>query len=74
MIPGALTHELRDNDDSRGVHGMLWGFVWVWAFSLVPPLVSTVILIFWKEPTPSGSNDLPLEPREPEGAADELDH
>lgn len=46
VIREAVRHELRDTDDSRGVHAMLWGFVWWWAVSLCVPVGAAAVLLF----------------------------
>ncbi|MBA4065822.1 MAG: hypothetical protein C0501_19305 [Isosphaera sp.] len=46
VVPEALTHRLRDTDDSRAVHTMLWEFVWWWAVAACAPVAATVALQF----------------------------
>jgi hypothetical protein len=45
VVPPAVKHELHDTDDSRGVHAMLWQFVWWWAASLCAPLGGVIALV-----------------------------
>ena len=68
VVPEAVTHELRDTDDSRGVHAMLWQFVWWWAASLCAPVGAAAALLL------SGRNpdrDLMAEPSESDPAVAE---
>jgi hypothetical protein len=65
VVPEAVTHELRDTDDSRGVHAMLWQFVWWWAASLCAPVgAAAALLLFGRNP----DRDLAVEPSESDAA------
>jgi uncharacterized membrane protein YeaQ/YmgE (transglycosylase-associated protein family) len=59
VVSGAVNHELQDSDDSRGVHAMLWEFVWWWVASLFAPLVAAALLFRTRKPGPVQ----PLAPR-----------
>ena len=58
VVREAVTHELRNTDDSRGVHAMLWQFVWLWAASLCAPLAAVgALLIRGRESGSEPSDD-----------------
>jgi len=46
VVREAFSHELRDTDDSRGVHATVWQYVWWWAASLCAPITAAVVLLF----------------------------
>lgn len=52
VVTSAATHELRDTDDSRGVHAMGWQFVEWWAYSLCAPFCAAVALVLGWGPAP----------------------